>query len=136
VGREVGVELLLDAGDVFGSVKVYNSGYENRTGTKSASLIRNVPTDTDSDVISTRYATLVTMTAARPETMFAWRKHKGNPEPVRLRECNTRRTGGLTGWQVWEEVPVPKATGTDALIKILASGGRCSPPPGLDLKHR
>ncbi|KAK4149217.1 chaperonin 10-like protein [Chaetomidium leptoderma] len=44
------------------------------------------------------------MAATRPETMFAWRKHKGNPEPI------------------WEEVPVPKPTPTGVLVKILASG--------------
>ncbi|KAK4447418.1 chaperonin 10-like protein, partial [Podospora aff. communis PSN243] len=42
--------------------------------------------------------------ASRPETMFAWRKHRGNPEPV------------------WEEVPVPKPGPTGVLVKILASG--------------
>ncbi|KAG7284417.1 hypothetical protein NEMBOFW57_010790 [Staphylotrichum longicolle] len=42
--------------------------------------------------------------SARPETMFAWRKHRGNPEPI------------------WEEVPVPKPTPTGVLVKILASG--------------
>ncbi|KAK0624237.1 N-benzyl-3-pyrrolidinol dehydrogenase [Immersiella caudata] len=42
--------------------------------------------------------------ASLPETMFAWRKHRGNPEPI------------------WEEVPVPKPGPTGVLIKILASG--------------
>ncbi|KAL0780333.1 hypothetical protein CaCOL14_001668 [Colletotrichum acutatum] len=39
-----------------------------------------------------------------PETMFAWRKHKGNPNPV------------------WEEVPVPLPSPTGVLCKMLASG--------------
>ncbi|CAK7203312.1 hypothetical protein SEUCBS139899_006043 [Sporothrix eucalyptigena] len=39
-----------------------------------------------------------------PATMFAWRKHKGNPEPV------------------WEEIPVPEPGPTDVLVKMLASG--------------
>lgn len=38
-------------------------------------------------------------------TMFAWRKHKGSPEPY------------------WEEIPVPKPTGTEVLVKMVASGG-------------
>ncbi|CAI4215979.1 unnamed protein product [Parascedosporium putredinis] len=39
-----------------------------------------------------------------PQTMFAWRKHRGNPEPV------------------WEEVPVPEVTPTGVLCKMIASG--------------
>ncbi|KAK0371273.1 AMP-binding enzyme [Colletotrichum limetticola] len=39
-----------------------------------------------------------------PETMFAWRKHKGNPNPV------------------WEEVPVPMPSPKGVLCKMLASG--------------
>ncbi|KAG7061977.1 4-coumarate-CoA ligase [Colletotrichum scovillei] len=39
-----------------------------------------------------------------PATMFAWRKHKGNPNPV------------------WEEVPVPMPSPTGVLCKMLASG--------------
>ncbi|KAH7017099.1 chaperonin 10-like protein [Ilyonectria destructans] len=39
-----------------------------------------------------------------PKTMFAWRKHKNNPEPV------------------WEEVPVPQAPPTGILCKMIASG--------------
>ncbi|KAK5400867.1 hypothetical protein LTR06_011178 [Exophiala xenobiotica] len=44
------------------------------------------------------------MAAQLPKTMFAWRKHKGNPEPV------------------WEEVPVPTVRPRGVLIKLLASG--------------
>ncbi|KAL2849903.1 chaperonin 10-like protein [Aspergillus pseudoustus] len=39
-----------------------------------------------------------------PATMHAWRKHKGNPEPV------------------WQEVPVPSVPPTGLLVKLLASG--------------
>ncbi|KAH8682086.1 N-benzyl-3-pyrrolidinol dehydrogenase [Xylariales sp. PMI_506] len=39
-----------------------------------------------------------------PQTMFAWRKHRGNPEPV------------------WEEVTVPDVAPTGILCKMLASG--------------
>ena len=41
-----------------------------------------------------------------PQTMFAWRKHRGNPEPV------------------WEEVPVPEVTPTGVLCQMIASGGK------------
>ncbi|KAF3356982.1 hypothetical protein VD0004_g172 [Verticillium dahliae] len=44
------------------------------------------------------------MTQTIPQTMFAWRKHRGNPEPV------------------WEKVPVPQTPPTGVLCKILASG--------------
>ncbi|KAK5203003.1 hypothetical protein LTR96_011108 [Exophiala xenobiotica] len=44
------------------------------------------------------------MAGELPKTMFAWRKHKGNPEPV------------------WEEVPVPRVRPTGVLIKLLAAG--------------
>ncbi|KAK5655054.1 hypothetical protein OQA88_5953 [Cercophora sp. LCS_1] len=44
------------------------------------------------------------MSSEVPKTMFAWRKHKGNPEPV------------------WEEVPVPRPSPTGVLVKVLASG--------------
>lgn len=40
-----------------------------------------------------------------PTTMFAWRKHKGNDKPV------------------WEEIPVPKPSETQVLVKLLAAGG-------------
>ncbi|KAJ5825866.1 Short-chain dehydrogenase/reductase SDR [Penicillium riverlandense] len=40
-----------------------------------------------------------------PSSMYAWRKHKGNPEPV------------------WEEVPVPSTPARGFLIKMIASGG-------------
>ncbi|KAF6800220.1 hypothetical protein CSOJ01_12287 [Colletotrichum sojae] len=39
-----------------------------------------------------------------PKTMFAWRKHRGNPIPV------------------WEEVPVPEPPPTGVLCQMLASG--------------
>ncbi|KAH8695553.1 chaperonin 10-like protein [Talaromyces proteolyticus] len=39
-----------------------------------------------------------------PSTMYAWRKHRGNSEPV------------------WEEVPVPHTPPRGVLIKLLASG--------------
>ncbi|KAH8898226.1 N-benzyl-3-pyrrolidinol dehydrogenase [Thozetella sp. PMI_491] len=39
-----------------------------------------------------------------PETMFAWRKHKGLMEPV------------------WEEVPIPEVSPTGVLCKMIASG--------------
>ncbi|KAJ5494438.1 Short-chain dehydrogenase/reductase SDR [Penicillium fimorum] len=39
-----------------------------------------------------------------PSSMYAWRKHKGNPEPV------------------WEEVPVPATPSGGFLVKLLASG--------------
>ncbi|QBZ63332.1 hypothetical protein PoMZ_12230 [Pyricularia oryzae] len=42
--------------------------------------------------------------AELPLTMFAWRKHRGNPEPV------------------WEEVPLPKLSPTGVLVKMLATG--------------
>ncbi|SPO01636.1 related to alcohol dehydrogenase [Cephalotrichum gorgonifer] len=44
------------------------------------------------------------MAESLPKTMFAWRKHRGNPDPV------------------WEEVPVPDAPPTGILVKMLASG--------------
>ncbi|KAH8897962.1 GroES-like protein [Thozetella sp. PMI_491] len=50
------------------------------------------------------------MDLALPKTMFAWRKHRGNPEPVRWR------------LHVWEEVPVPETPATGVLCKMLASG--------------
>ncbi|KAJ5482167.1 Short-chain dehydrogenase/reductase SDR [Penicillium sp. IBT 31633x] len=46
----------------------------------------------------------VTTTVAIPSFMYAWRKHKGNPEPV------------------WEEVPVPSTPEKGFLVKLLASG--------------
>jgi hypothetical protein len=58
--------------------------------------------------ISLRLEKPIFTMASRPETMFAWRKHRGNPEPV------------------WEEVPVPKPGPTGVLVKILASGGSLS----------
>jgi len=50
-----------------------------------------------------------------PKSMFAWRKHRGNPEPI------------------WEEVPVPEASPTGVVIKLLASGGKkcCQPRENL-----
>ncbi|OAL45150.1 N-benzyl-3-pyrrolidinol dehydrogenase [Pyrenochaeta sp. DS3sAY3a] len=39
-----------------------------------------------------------------PETMWAWRKHRGNMKPV------------------WEQVPVPKVHPTGCLIKVIAAG--------------
>lgn len=45
------------------------------------------------------------MASQIPSTMFAWRKHRGSRFPV------------------WEEVPVPNASGTDILVKMIASGG-------------
>ncbi|KAF2151568.1 GroES-like protein [Myriangium duriaei CBS 260.36] len=39
-----------------------------------------------------------------PTSMYAWRKHRGNPEPV------------------WEEVPIPAPGPTEILVKMLASG--------------
>ncbi|PKS08505.1 hypothetical protein jhhlp_004889 [Lomentospora prolificans] len=44
------------------------------------------------------------MSANVPKTMFAWRKHRGNPEPV------------------WEEVPVPTCPPNGILCKMVASG--------------
>jgi len=32
------------------------------------------------------------MAAARPENMFAWRKHKGNPEPVSALQSQANTT--------------------------------------------
>ncbi|KAJ5195900.1 hypothetical protein N7449_006379 [Penicillium cf. viridicatum] len=42
---------------------------------------------------------------ALPPTMHAWRKHKGNRNPV------------------WEELPLPLTPATGFLVKLLASGG-------------
>ena len=39
-----------------------------------------------------------------PENMHAWRKHRGNPEPV------------------WEELPVPQTPVDGLLVKVLAAG--------------
>lgn len=39
-----------------------------------------------------------------PKTMWAWRKHRGNMEPV------------------WEEVPVPRPHSTGLLVKLIATG--------------
>ena len=69
------------------------------------------------------------MTAAIPSNMYAWRKHKGNPEPV---SCWSPIIAayGLEGshfdclLQVWEEVPVPETPRTGFLCKMLASGGK------------
>ncbi|KAM7212128.1 GroES (chaperonin 10)-like protein [Rhypophila decipiens] len=47
---------------------------------------------------------MATATQQLPETMFAWRKHRGNPEPV------------------WEQVPLPVPTSTGVLVQLLASG--------------
>ncbi|KAL6246281.1 hypothetical protein RBB50_006517 [Rhinocladiella similis] len=44
------------------------------------------------------------MASAIPQTMHAWRKHRGNDDPV------------------WEEVPVPSTPTTGFLCKMLASG--------------
>lgn len=41
--------------------------------------------------------------------MFAWRKHRGNMEPI------------------WEEVAVPKPGQNEVLVKLLAAGGTDSP---------
>ncbi len=62
-------------------------------------LRREVPgaqqVDTDRDINHhNKFTTLDTMATTRPETMFAWRKHKGNPEPVRARDGNLSATGG------------------------------------------
>ncbi|KAK4925501.1 hypothetical protein LTR49_007568 [Elasticomyces elasticus] len=46
----------------------------------------------------------VEMAPEIPTIMLAWRKHKGNVKPV------------------WEEVPVPKPSETQILVKLLASG--------------
>ncbi|KAK3311951.1 chaperonin 10-like protein [Apodospora peruviana] len=46
----------------------------------------------------------ITQPPELPKSMFAWRKHRGNPEPV------------------WEEVPVPEAPPTGVVVKLLASG--------------
>jgi propanol-preferring alcohol dehydrogenase len=45
------------------------------------------------------------MTTDIPTTMMAWRKHRGNVNPV------------------WEEVPVPKPFTSQVLVKLIASGG-------------
>jgi propanol-preferring alcohol dehydrogenase len=69
------------------------------------------------------------MAAARPETMFAWRKHKGNPKPVCTLDIAQLAFDAmeLTLPQVWEEVPVPKPSPTGVLVKMLASGGMYYP---------
>ncbi|KAJ5098031.1 hypothetical protein N7532_005032 [Penicillium argentinense] len=55
---------------------------------------------------------------ARPDTMHAWRKHKGNTEPV------------------WEILPVPSTPPDGLLIKLLASGVCHSDQPLLDIEDR
>ncbi|OJJ81310.1 zinc-binding dehydrogenase [Aspergillus glaucus CBS 516.65] len=53
-----------------------------------------------------------------PSTMHAWRKHKGNPNPV------------------WEELPVPSTPVSGFLVKLLASGVCHSDQPLLDIEDR
>ncbi|KAL4877820.1 chaperonin 10-like protein [Aspergillus karnatakaensis] len=53
-----------------------------------------------------------------PSTMYAWRKHKGNPVPV------------------WEGVPVPSTPPTGFLVKLLASGVCHSDQALLDVEDR
>jgi hypothetical protein len=64
--------------------------------------------------------------------MFAWRKHVGNPKPVRAQLFAWTdavlvlfQTPRLTTVyvQVWEEVPVPETPPRGFLIKLIASGG-------------
>ncbi|PLB51442.1 GroES-like protein [Aspergillus steynii IBT 23096] len=58
------------------------------------------------------------MPPAIPQTMHAWRKHKGNPKPV------------------WEVVPVPRAPPTGLLVKLLAAGVCHSDQALLDVEDR
>ncbi|KAG8162757.1 hypothetical protein KVR01_007235 [Diaporthe batatas] len=44
------------------------------------------------------------MSSTIPDSMYAWRKHRGNPEPV------------------WEQVAVPKPSANEVLVKLIASG--------------
>ncbi|PGH10926.1 hypothetical protein AJ79_05171 [Helicocarpus griseus UAMH5409] len=53
-----------------------------------------------------------------PQTMYAWRKHKGNPKPV------------------WEEVAVPSTPPTGFLVRLLASGVCHSDQALLDVEDR
>ncbi|CRL28159.1 Alcohol dehydrogenase superfamily, zinc-containing [Penicillium camemberti] len=55
---------------------------------------------------------------ALPSTMHAWRKHKGNPNPI------------------WEELPLPSTPATGFLVKLLASGVCHSDQPLLDIEDR
>ncbi|CAG7967667.1 unnamed protein product [Penicillium nalgiovense] len=50
-----------------------------------------------------------------PSSMYAWRKHKGNPEP---------------------KVPVPATPKGGFLVKLLASGGECSTVVVVGLRHK
>ena len=65
---------------------------------------------------------------AVPSTMFAWRKYKGNKEPVQhpRKIIHTISLSWMfwiwPGVQVYEEVPVPPAPATGFLVKILAAG--------------
>ncbi|KAK5049527.1 hypothetical protein LTR84_004456 [Exophiala bonariae] len=52
-----------------------------------------------------------------PSSMYAWRKHRGNADPV------------------WEEVPVPSTPPTGFLCKMIASGGRFSELPFRPILH-
>ena len=65
---------------------------------------------------------------AIPSTMFAWRKYKGNYEPVghSRKTISTSSISQISGsdlvYQVYEEIPVPPAPATGFLVKILAAG--------------
>ncbi|KAJ5672050.1 hypothetical protein N7507_001177 [Penicillium longicatenatum] len=53
-----------------------------------------------------------------PPTMYAWRKHTGNTQPV------------------WEQLPIPKTPSDGFLIKLLASGVCHSDQPLLEIEDR
>lgn len=76
----------------------------------------------------------MTMVANLPLTMYAWRKHRGNPEPVScflLLRCSDFQASfhGVADrvihvYQVWEQVAVPETPPIGFLCKVLASGGQ------------
>lgn len=68
---------------------------------------------------------LTSMNLKIPETMYAWRKHRGNKSPVSriLRALCFASIADLIHEQVWEEVPVPEPPPNGVLCKMLASGG-------------
>ena len=58
-----------------------------------------------------------------PLFMYAWRKHRGDLEPVsKNRICNTYGND-LSFEKVWEEVPIPQTPARGFLLRMLASGG-------------
>jgi propanol-preferring alcohol dehydrogenase len=57
-----------------------------------------------------------------PVTMWAWRKHRGNPKPV----CDyyfELKTMVPNTTESYEQVPVPALPSNGILCRILASGG-------------